>query len=69
MPDLTPRQAEMFTLLAEGCSYQDITAVLWVSQSTVNTTIRNARIRLGAATTAEALSTAVRLGLITTKET
>lgn len=65
IPALTPSQIRMFQLLADGHTYYDIAARLYLAQSTVNTTIRNARIRLGAATTADALTLATTLGLIT----
>lgn len=66
-PTLTPSQTRMLQLLADGRTYYQIAEQLWLAQPTVNTTIRNARIRLGAATTAEALAIARQHGLITTQ--
>lgn len=63
---LTPRQTQILQLLAAGQDHQAIADRLHVDRITVTTTIRNARIRLGAASTADAVKAARRLGLIDT---
>jgi DNA-binding CsgD family transcriptional regulator len=62
MAILTTRQREILALAAEGLQYAEIAKRLWVSESTVKTTLRDARKRLGARDTANAVLLAMRAG-------
>jgi DNA-binding NarL/FixJ family response regulator len=61
---LTTRELEVLTLLAEGLQHEDIGRRLGISSETVRTHLRKACDRLGAATRTQAVATAVRQGLI-----
>jgi DNA-binding CsgD family transcriptional regulator len=61
---LTPREREVFGLLARGMTSVQIAEELYLSPFTVRTHIRNAKDRLGAKTRMEALSIALRRGEI-----
>ena len=64
-PTLTPREADVLRLLAEGLSHDEIAARLNIGTETVRTHVRKATERLGASTRTQAVATALRLGLIT----
>jgi DNA-binding NarL/FixJ family response regulator len=64
-PSLTPREAEVLALLAEGLNVGAIASRLFVSESTAKTHVSRIYEKLGAANRAQALMSAVRLGLIT----
>jgi DNA-binding NarL/FixJ family response regulator len=64
-PSLTPREADVLGLLAEGLSHEEIGARLSISPETVRTHVRKACDRLGAQTRTQAVATALRLRLIT----
>jgi DNA-binding CsgD family transcriptional regulator len=61
---LTPREREVFGLLARGMTSVQIAEELYLSPFTVRTHIRNAKDRLGAKTRMEALSIALKRGEI-----
>lgn len=62
--ELTPRESEVLRLLAEGLSYESIGKQLSISGETVRTHVRKACERLGAATSTQAVATALRQRLI-----
>ena len=57
---LTPREREIVKLLAEGLRAEDVAKRLVLSPYTVRTHIRNAKDKLGARTTAQAIAIAIR---------
>ncbi len=57
---LSPRELEMFTLLAEGLTGQAIAQQLYLSPETVKTHIRNATAKLDAKTRVQAVALVVR---------
>jgi DNA-binding CsgD family transcriptional regulator/ketosteroid isomerase-like protein len=61
---LTPRQREIFRLLAEGLNGPEIAERLEISPDTVRTHVGNAMASLDAKTRAEAVATALRQGEI-----
>jgi len=61
---LTPREAEILQLLAQGASIAAVAGALYVSQSTVKTHVSRLYIKLDASNRAQAVVTAVRLGLV-----
>jgi DNA-binding NarL/FixJ family response regulator len=61
---LTPREADVLRLLAEGLSHEAVGQRLDISAETARTHLRKASDRLGAATRTEAVARAIRLGLI-----
>jgi DNA-binding NarL/FixJ family response regulator len=62
--ELTRREADVLTLLAEGFTYEEIGRRLGISSETVRTHLQKACGRLGASTRTHAVATAIRLGLI-----
>lgn len=62
--ELTPRETEVLHLLAEGLTYEAIGKQLSISAETVRTHVRKACERLGAATSTQAVATALRQRLI-----
>jgi DNA-binding NarL/FixJ family response regulator len=62
--DLTPREQEVLELLAEGKSNAAIAEALFVSVHTVRNHVANLSSKLGAHSKLEALSIAVRRGLL-----
>jgi DNA-binding NarL/FixJ family response regulator len=62
---LTRRETEVLTLLAEGLSHEEIGRELSISAETVRTHVRKACDRLDARTRTQAVATALRLGLLT----
>jgi DNA-binding CsgD family transcriptional regulator len=63
-PCLTPREREIFQLLAQGMTTRQIADELFLSLYTVRTHTRNGVIRLEANTRLHALSMAIRSGEI-----
>lgn len=63
-PQLSPRESEVLARLAEGMSVAQISRVLYISESTTKTHISKLYDKLGVANRAQALMTALRLGLI-----
>jgi DNA-binding NarL/FixJ family response regulator len=61
---LTPREREVFGLLAQGFTAMQIAEQLVLSPLTVRTHIQNAKDRLGARTRMEALTIALKRGEI-----
>lgn len=63
-PRLSPREMDVLTRLAEGLSVAQIAGQLYISESTTKTHISKIYDKLGATNRAQALMTALRLGLI-----
>jgi len=63
-PRLSPRESEVLALLAEGYGVGPIARQLFISESTTKTHISKIYDKLGATNRAQALMTALRLGLI-----
>jgi DNA-binding NarL/FixJ family response regulator len=63
-PQLSPREREVLGLLADGLSVAQIARRLYISESTAKTHISKLYEKLGAGNRAQALMTAMRLGLI-----
>lgn len=64
-PQLSPRESEVLTLLADGLGVAAIARQLFVSESTAKTHISKIYEKLGAANRAQAISIAMRSGLLT----
>ena len=65
VPELTPRQAEVLAMLAEGKSVQGICRELYLSKATVRNHVRALLQALGAHTQLEAVAVARKMGLLT----
>lgn len=63
-PKLSGREAEVLALLADGLGTGEIASSLYLSESTAKTHITHIYQKLGAANRAQALVTAMRLGLL-----
>jgi DNA-binding NarL/FixJ family response regulator len=63
-PAISPREREVLTLLADGLAVAQIAATLFISESTAKSHISKLYEKLGVANRAQALMTALRLGLI-----
>ena len=63
-PQLSPREREVLQLLADGLGVSQISRQLFISDSTTKTHISNLYDKLGAGNRAQALMTALRLGLL-----
>jgi DNA-binding NarL/FixJ family response regulator len=63
-PRLSPREMDVLTRLAQGLSVAQIAGQLYISESTTKTHISKIYDKLGATNRAQALMTALRLGLI-----
>lgn len=63
-PQLSPRETEVLSLLADGLSVAQISRQLYISDSTTKTHISKLYDKLGAANRAQALMAALRLGLL-----
>lgn len=63
-PRLSSREAEVLALLADGLGTGEIASSLYMSESTAKTHITHIYQKLGAANRAQALVTAMRLGLL-----
>ncbi|HET7571222.1 MAG TPA: response regulator transcription factor [Gaiellaceae bacterium] len=61
---LTRREREVLTLLAEGLNYEGIGERLSISPETVRTHVQKAMARLGASTRTQAVAAALRASLI-----
>jgi DNA-binding NarL/FixJ family response regulator len=68
-PRLSTREDEVLNLLAEGLGTSEIAGRLFMSESTAKTHITHIYQKLGAANRAQALVTAMRLGLLDTLDT
>jgi PAS domain S-box-containing protein len=66
---LSPRQREVLELVADGKTSTDIAERLVVSPETVRTHLRNARLKLGASTKAQAVAIAMVRGEIELADT
>ena len=64
VPRLTDRERQVLDLLAEGHGVSQIAARLYLSESTAKSHIGRIYDKLGAANRAQALVTAMRMGLI-----
>lgn len=64
-PQLSPREREVLQLLADGLGVSQISRQLFISDSTTKTHISKLYDKLGAGNRAQALMTALRLGLLT----
>jgi DNA-binding NarL/FixJ family response regulator len=60
---LSPREREVLRLLRDGKSVPEVAATIYVSLSTAKTYVARIYQKLGAANRAQALMTAVELGL------
>lgn len=65
-PQLSPREAEVLQLLADGLAVSGIARKLFISESTAKTHISKLYDKLGAGNRAQAIMTAVRAGLVKT---
>lgn len=63
-PTLSAREAEVLSLLADGLGTGEIAGRLYLSESTAKTHITHIYQKLGAANRAQALVTAMRMGLL-----
>jgi len=63
-PSLSPREKEVLKLLADGLAVSGIAKALFISESTTKTHISKVYEKLGAGNRAQALMTALRMGLI-----
>ncbi len=63
-PQLSPREREVLGLLADGLGVAQISRQLFISESTTKTHISKLYDKLGAGNRAQALMTALRLGLL-----
>jgi len=63
-PQLSPREKEVLGLLADGLGVAAISRRLYISESTTKTHISKLYEKLGAANRAQAIMSALRLGLI-----
>lgn len=63
-PKLSPREREVLGLLADGLSVSQISRQLFISDSTTKTHISKLYDKLGAGNRAQALMSALRLGLL-----
>jgi len=63
-PQLSPREKEVLQLLADGMGVSQISRQLFISDSTTKTHISKLYDKLGAGNRAQALMTALRLGLL-----
>jgi len=64
LPHLSPRELEVLRLLSRGRENKQIATSLGISEATVKTHTRALYTRLGVRSRAEAVATALRLGLI-----
>lgn len=64
LPNLTPRECECLTLSSAGKSYTEIAIILNLSDHTVRSYLKMARVKLECVTLAQAVGKATRVGLI-----
>lgn len=62
--DITHREAEILTWIAEGKSAEDVGCILGISRYTVERHLSNIREKLGVLNTTQAVVQAIRLGII-----
>jgi len=67
-PQLSPREREVLQLLADGLGVAQISRQLFISESTTKTHISKLYEKLGAGNRAQALMSALRLGLLKQSE-
>lgn len=67
-PKLSPREREVLQLLADGLGVAQISRQLYISESTTKTHISKLYEKLGAGNRAQALMSALRLGLLKQSE-
>ena len=67
-PQLSPREKEVLGLLADGLGVAQISRQLYISESTTKTHISKLYEKLGAGNRAQALMTALKLGLLKHEE-
>ncbi|MBM3685845.1 MAG: response regulator transcription factor [Actinobacteria bacterium] len=67
-PQLSPREREVLQLLADGLGVSQISRQLFISDSTTKTHISKLYDKLGAGNRAQALMTALRLGLLEARD-
>ena len=65
--DITPRELEILTLIANGHSNKDVASALTISSETVHAHLRNVFTKLEVSDRTAAVMTAVRRGLIPTR--
>jgi DNA-binding NarL/FixJ family response regulator len=65
-PQISPREREVLGLLADGLAVAQIARRLYISESTAKTHISKLYEKLGAGNRAQAIMTAMRMGLIKT---
>jgi DNA-binding CsgD family transcriptional regulator len=63
--ELSRRELEVLSLVAEGRSTREIAKTLWITEETVKTHVRRVLQRLGARTRAHAVAIVYREGLWT----
>nr|CAA9281180.1 Two-component transcriptional response regulator, LuxR family [uncultured Armatimonadetes bacterium] len=63
-PDLTAREMDVLSLLAQGRSNQAIAALLFISEATVKTHVNSILTKLGVADRTQAVTTALRRGIV-----
>ena len=61
---LTARELEVLTLLARGKSYKEMASILFISETTVKGHLRNIFTKLNVLSRTEAITTALRRGLV-----
>ncbi|MGH3885783.1 MAG: response regulator [Pseudonocardiaceae bacterium] len=65
MAQLTPREREVLTLLAQGMSNADVSGQLFISEATVKTHLARVMMKLGVREKAQAVAAAYQTGLVT----
>ena len=63
-PGLTPREREIMILLSKGNDYEDVAYSLGISFETVRTHMKNARTKLEATNTSQAITISISRGFI-----
>ncbi len=61
---LTPREREVFTLVAQGMSNDEIKRTLWLSEATVKTHVARILMKTGSRDRAAAVALAYRSGFV-----
>jgi len=68
-PRLSPREREVLVWVAEGTAVPDIAIITGLSEHTVRTYLKSARVKLDCGTKTQAAVKAVRLGLVSEDDT